>query len=95
MSDDQERIGDQGQRLSYTGTDTSGAGVRSRAATASMGTTAGKGLGAFAAAQAGGADSDMPKQNPGEDAGAFGERLRVYREKKRDAQQKTALRSMP
>lgn len=90
-----ERYDENGNRLSYTGTDKSGADVRSRAATASMGTTAGKGLGAFAAAQAGGSDSDMPKQSPGEDAGAFGERLRVYREKKRTAAQKDSIRSMP
>lgn len=82
-----------GARLSYTGEDRSGSAVRSRIATASMGTTAGKGLGALSASAAG-----MPKQRDGESAGDYGERLRVYREKKRDekdtAAQKTALRGL-
>lgn len=86
---EQERYGDQGQRLSYTGEDRSGAGVRSRIAAASAGTTAGKGLGSL-----GSSGADMPKQKEGESASDFGERLRVYREKKNATAQKTALRGM-
>jgi hypothetical protein len=85
----EERYGDQGQRLSYTGEDRSGAGVRSRVAAASAGTTAGKGLGSL-----GSAGGDMPKQKEGESASEFGERLRVYREKKNAAAQKAALRDV-
>lgn len=89
-----ERFDEQGRRLSYTGSDASGSEVRSRLATASMGTTAGKGLGSMASG-----GSDMPKQNAGESASDYGERLRVYREKKRAAKessaQKAAIRSMP
>lgn len=88
-----ERYGEHGERLSYTGEDASGVGVRSRLAAASMGTTAGKGLGAR-----GSADADMPKQKPGESVSDFGERLRVYREKRRaakdDGAQKAALRRL-
>lgn len=81
-----------GTLRSVSGDDRSGSGVRSRLATASMGTTAGKGLGSM------GSGSDAPKQNAGESMSDFGERLRVYRQKRRDqtdaAAQKSALRSL-
>lgn len=94
MSDSDERYDANGQRLSYSGSDASGSGVRSRLAAASAGTTAGKGLGSL-----GSASADMPRQNAGEDASAYGERLRAYREKKKGqkdtAAQKDAIRNIP
>jgi len=90
---DSERYDENGNRLSYTGEDRSGREVRSRIATASMGTTAGKGLGSLGAR-----DADMPKQSAGESASDYSARLRVYREKKRGATeaaaQKSALRKI-
>lgn len=90
---EQERYDANGQRLSFTGEDRSGSGVRSRLATASMGTTAGKGLGSLAKS-----DADMPRQSAGESASDYGERLRVYRERKRAkteaSAQKSALRDL-
>lgn len=87
------RDGD-GQVLGVYGEDRSGSGVRSRLATAAAGTTAGKGLGSL-----GSGGSDMPRQNSGESAADYGERLRAYREKKRGqkdtAAQKDAIRSLP
>ena len=85
---DSERYDENGNRLSYTGEDRSGREVRSRIATASMGTTAGKGLGSLGAR-----DADMPKQSAGESASEYGERLRAYREKKRDQKATTAQKS--
>ena len=83
----------EGRLLSVSGDDRSGSGVRSHLAAASMGTTAGKGLGSMGAR-----GDDMPKQNPGEDAASYGERLRVYRAKKREKQesdsQKSAIRNL-
>jgi len=90
MSDQERYDPTTGSRLSYSGEDKSGAGVRSRLAAASAGTTAGKGLGSL-----GSGGADMPKQKDGESASDYGERLRVYREKKKASAQKDAIRSMP
>lgn len=79
-----------GRRLSYTGSDRSGVGAASAKAVSSMSSTAGKGLGSVSASASG-----MPKQESGESASAYGERLRVYRDKMRSKVQKDAIRRMP
>jgi hypothetical protein len=92
MSDTRRRLNADGTLAGYDAATSSG-DLESSRRLARASTTAGSGLGSR-----GSGGSDMPKQKDGESAAEYGNRLRAYREKKRDAKesaaQKSALRNL-